>query len=75
MKTTDYSEVLLEIAGLPVKVAEYRIGGVYHCHVSNVDPGATISRASAASRNAAREEAIRKVQKKISPNTKNVFPS
>jgi hypothetical protein len=42
-----------EIGGIQVNVTSYKIGDLYHCHVANLDPGATITR----TRGATREEA------------------
>jgi hypothetical protein len=50
------------LEGTRVEVTSYRIGGTYHCHVANLDPGATIARASAATA----EEAIRVALEKAS---------
>jgi hypothetical protein len=50
------------LEGTPVTVTSYRIGDTHHCHVANLDPGATIARASAATA----EEAIRVAVEKAS---------
>ena len=49
----------------------YKIGDDYYCHVYNVDPGATIARATAATREEAVEEAMIKVSQRIRSLNKN----
>ncbi len=31
----------MELSGWPIAIETYKLGGVYHCTISNVDPGAT----------------------------------
>ena len=50
----------LELAGWPVIVESYRLGDVYHCTISNADPGARITRADGSTRNEAEQRAIEK---------------
>src|SRR5439155_14660637 len=49
-----------ELAGWPVTIETYRLGEVYHCTVSNVDPGARIARADGSSREEAESRAVEK---------------
>lgn len=65
MKAESYHQEKQEINGIPVEVVTYQIGSTWYCHVNNVDPGATIARASGSSRIQARDEAIKKVQKRL----------
>jgi hypothetical protein len=65
MKTENFREEFREIEGIRVRVTGYKIGEEYYCHVYNADPGATISRASAATSDAAEEEALRKAIERI----------
>lgn len=44
-----------QIAGVTVNIVSYQIGDQHYCHISNVDPGATIARAEGETR----EEAIK----------------
>lgn len=58
MRSEDYQRRTDTLAGWPVKIVSYRIGGTHYCHIDNVSPGATISRANASSREEAEEEAV-----------------
>ena len=55
----------MEVNGVPVRVTTYKIGDNFYCHVYNVDPGATIARSTAATREKAVEEAMLKVSQRI----------
>src|SRR4051794_5359190 len=41
----DYAESKMDLGGHKVNVTSYRIGETFYCHITNVDPGATIARA------------------------------
>ena len=60
MKPVDYSREQRELAGWPVTIETYQLGGVYHCTIANVDPGARIARADGATREEAELQAIAK---------------
>jgi len=60
MKPEEQSRQQLELAGWPVIVESYRLGDVYHCTISNADPGARITRADGSTRNEAEQRAIEK---------------
>ena len=45
MKPEDYSRREIQLVGWPVSVETYKLGDVYHCTISNVDPGARFARA------------------------------
>lgn len=68
MKAEDYRVEYREISGVKVKAASYRIGDTYYCHLENLDPGATIARAEAGTReeaiNLALEKAAARLQSK-----------
>jgi hypothetical protein len=70
MKTENFREEFREIEGIKVRVTEYKIGEEYYCHIYNADPGATIARASAFTRDAAEKEAMRKAVERISATLK-----
>jgi hypothetical protein len=55
-----YTETSRQIGDQAVKVTSYKIGDRYFCHVTNVDPDATIARAHGDSREEAVGEAMRK---------------
>ena len=65
MKTENYRVEQKEIAGAQVSVTSYQIGERYHCHVANVDPGATIARAEADSNAEAVRLAVEKAGERL----------
>ena len=71
MNTENFKEEFREFNGVPIRVTTYKIGDDYYCHVYNVDPGATVARATAATREKAVEEAMIKVSQRIRSLNKN----
>ena len=67
MKAEEYHKDLQEIFGLKVSITSYKIGSQYYCHVDNVDPGATIARTEAESKEAAIAEALAKAHERLTP--------
>lgn len=65
MKTEDYRVEKKEVAGVMVSVTSYKIGDQFYCHVANLDPGATIARAEAASQISAEQEALAKAAERL----------
>ena len=39
-----------ELGGWPIEIETYRLGDVYHCTISSVDPGARFARADGATK-------------------------
>ena len=68
LRAEEYRIETLEIHGVPLNVTSYRIGERYHCHVENVDPGATIARAEASSRTEAQKLALAKTRERLKDN-------
>ena len=64
MKSEQFEEEIRELNGTKVLVTTYKIGDEFHCHVSN-DPGATIARASAPSKQVAVSLALEKASGRI----------
>ena len=60
MKPEGYSRRQQELAGWPIAVESYKLGDAYHCSIYNVDPGARIARAGAATREEAERLALEK---------------
>jgi hypothetical protein len=58
MNVEDYQERKTEVAGWPVNLASYRLGGEWHCKADNVSPGAALARATGATREEAEEKAL-----------------
>ena len=65
MKPEDHSREQRELAGWPVIVESYKLDGVYHCMIANVDPGARIARADGATKEEAEEKAIEKATRHL----------
>ena len=65
MTTEHFQEEYSEVNGAKVLIITYKIGNEFHCHVANADPGATIARTSAASKEDAVNEAIKKASERI----------
>lgn len=65
MKAEEYRVESKEVAGQQIKITTYRIGDLYHCHVANADPGATIARADGATRDKALNAAVAKAQQRL----------
>ncbi len=63
MKPEEYSRERREIAGWPVTIEMYKLDGVYHCTIANLDPGARIARGDAATREEAQRIAIEKAMR------------
>jgi hypothetical protein len=60
LKAEEYIERRMILEGWPIAVETYRVGDVYHCTVSNVDPGARFARADGATRDEAERRALEK---------------
>jgi hypothetical protein len=67
MKAEAYRTAAREINGFKVNVTSYRIGGQFYCHVTNVDPDATISRAEAATAEEAEKVALERATERLKP--------
>lgn len=50
----------MELGGWEIVVETYRVGDVYHCNISNVDPGARFARANGSTREEAESVALEK---------------
>ncbi len=72
MKAEDYSRRQQEVAGWPVAIESYRLGDVFHCTISNVDPGARFARAEGSTREAAESAALEKAARYLAQTRK--FP-
>ncbi len=65
MKTEDYSERMLELAGWPARIVSYRLGQTYHAKADNVSPGAIVARAQAASKAEAEAQVLAKAEERL----------
>ena len=65
MKAEDYRAEVRVLGDQPIKITSYKIGELYHCHVANQDPGATIARAEGTTRDEAEQNAVAKAMKRM----------
>jgi hypothetical protein len=65
MKAEGYERTMLQVNGVTVEVAAYKIGESFYCHVSNTDPGATIARAEGKTRHEAMNAALDKARQRL----------
>lgn len=65
MKAEEFSVTELELAGWPVRITSYRIGGTWHAKADNVSPGANIARAKAGAREQAESRVIEKASERL----------
>jgi hypothetical protein len=70
MKPEEHSRRQLELAGWPVIVETYKLGDVYHCTITNVDPGARFARADGATKDEAESLAIEKATRYLAQTRK-----
>jgi len=70
MKPEEYSRRQTELAGWPVTIETYRLGDVYYCTISNVDPGARFARAEGPTREAAEQQATEKATRYLGQTRK-----
>ena len=60
MKPEDYSRRRIELSGWPISIETYKLGDVYHCTISNVDPGARFARADGSTKDEPERIALEK---------------
>jgi hypothetical protein len=63
MKPEDYSRRQQELLGWAISIETYKLGDVYHCTISNVDPGARFARADGATKEEAERSALEKAER------------
>jgi hypothetical protein len=63
MKAEEYSRRQIEVAGWPIEVESFRLGQVYHCTISSVDPGARFARADGSTKEEAERVALAKAER------------
>ena len=63
LKVAEYSRREQDVAGWSISIETYRLGEVYHCTISSVDPGARVARAGGSSKAEAEERARQKAQR------------
>ena len=70
MKPEEHTRRQQELAGWPVAIETYKLGGVYHCTIANVDPGARLARADGATREEAEQRALEKAARYLAQTRK-----
>jgi len=63
MKPEDHSRRQIQLSGWPIEIETYKLGDVYYCTISNVDPGARFARADGASKQEAEQRALEKAER------------
>jgi hypothetical protein len=70
MKPEEYSRRQLEIGGWPIAVETYKLGEVYHCTISSIDPGARFARADGSTKDEAEQRALEKAARYLAQTRK-----
>jgi hypothetical protein len=70
MKPEEYVLRQEELVGWPISIETYKLGDVYHCTISNVDPGARFARADGSTRAEAETRALEKAARYLEQTRK-----
>ena len=73
MKPEEYSRRQAELSGWPIAIETYKLGDVYHCTITNVDPGARFARADGSSKDEAEQRALEKAERYLAQTRR--FPT
>ena len=65
MSSEQFQEEIREVNGIKMRVTTYKIGGKFHCHVVDTNPGATIARASGDNKEEALQTALNKAGQRV----------
>jgi len=65
MKPEEYKESSFELAGWPVHMVSYKLGGKYIAKIDNVSPGAQIARAEGVTREEAESKVTEDAQRRL----------
>jgi hypothetical protein len=63
MKPEGYSRRQQDLAGWPISIEIYKLGDIYHCTISSVDPGARFARGQGATQEEAERQALEKAER------------
>lgn len=61
-RAEEFQERRLHVAGWPVNLASYRLGGEWHCKADNVSPGACLARTKGATGQEAEDKALARAE-------------
>jgi dsRNA-specific ribonuclease len=70
MRPEEHSRRDQEIAGWMVVIETYKLGDVYHCTITNADPGARFARGDGATKEEAESRAIEKAARYLAQTRK-----
>jgi hypothetical protein len=73
MQPEDYSRRRTELSGWAIEIETYKLGDVYHCTISNVDPGARFARADGSTKEEAEARALEKATRYLAQTRR--FPT
>ncbi|MBL4889515.1 MAG: hypothetical protein JKX97_05795 [Candidatus Lindowbacteria bacterium] len=66
LRAEDHQVRKEDVGEFQIRITSYRLGSEWICHVDNVDPGATVARAKASTREEAEESAVSRARKAVS---------
>ena len=75
MKAEEYRERKEQLAGWPVKIVSYRLGGTHHVSIHNEEPGAWIVKAQGSTLAEAEAEARRRAEEALAKTRKSPPPA
>jgi hypothetical protein len=73
LRAEEYSQRQAEVGGWAINIETYKAGGIYHCTISSVDPGARLARADGTTREEAETRALEKAAKHLAQTRR--FPA
>jgi hypothetical protein len=73
VKPEDYTTRRMELLGWPISIESYKLGDVYHCTISNVEPGARFARADGTNKEEAESRALEKAERYLAQTRR--FPT
>jgi hypothetical protein len=66
LSAQEYQREHRDVLGWSVNVTSYKIGDRFYCHIDNIDPGATIARTDAQTRDEAITKALETARERLS---------
>jgi hypothetical protein len=73
VRAEEYERRQIELSGWAIAVETYRVGDVYHCTITNVDPGARFARADGSTKEEAEARALEKAARYLAQTRR--FPT
>jgi hypothetical protein len=70
MRPEEHSRRDVQLAGWAVVIETYKLGAVYHCTITNADPGARFARADGTTKEEAESKAIEKATRYLQQTRK-----